>query len=70
MSRCAGRRPGIAKELRRDRQPNGTGVLVALVTVFPIVWMVSTAFKPSHEIFSLTPQPAAGPSDAAATSRP
>ncbi len=35
---------------------NGTGVLVALVTLFPIAWMVSTAFKPSHEIFSLTPQ--------------
>ena len=34
---------------------NGTGVLVALVTLFPIAWMVSTAFKPSHEIFSLTP---------------
>jgi N,N'-diacetylchitobiose transport system permease protein len=34
---------------------NGTGVLVALVTLFPIVWMVSTAFKPSHEIYSLTP---------------
>jgi N,N'-diacetylchitobiose transport system permease protein len=34
---------------------NGTGVLVALVTVFPILWMVATAFKPSHEIYSLTP---------------
>lgn len=34
---------------------NGTGVLVAVVTLFPIAWMVSTAFKPSQEIFSLTP---------------
>jgi N,N'-diacetylchitobiose transport system permease protein len=34
---------------------NGFGVLVALVTLFPIVWMVSTAFKPSQEIYSLTP---------------
>jgi len=34
---------------------NATGVLVALVTLFPIAWMVSTAFKPSQEIFSLTP---------------
>ncbi len=34
---------------------NGTGALVALVTVFPILWMVATAFKPSHEIYSLTP---------------
>ena len=30
-------------------------MLVALVTLFPIAWMVSTAFKPSQEIFSLTP---------------
>ncbi len=34
---------------------NGLGVLIALVTLFPIFWMVSTAFKPSQEIYSLTP---------------
>jgi ABC-type glycerol-3-phosphate transport system permease component len=34
---------------------NAIGVLVALVTLFPIFWMVSTAFKPSQEIYSLTP---------------
>jgi N,N'-diacetylchitobiose transport system permease protein len=34
---------------------NGFGVLIALVTLFPIFWMVSTAFKPSQEIYSLTP---------------
>jgi N,N'-diacetylchitobiose transport system permease protein len=34
---------------------NAFGVLVALVTLFPILWMVSTAFKPSQEIYSLTP---------------
>jgi N,N'-diacetylchitobiose transport system permease protein len=34
---------------------NGTGVLVALVTLFPVLWMISTAFKPSQEIYSLTP---------------
>ncbi len=34
---------------------NGTGVVVALLTLFPIFWMVSTAFKPSPEIYSLTP---------------
>ncbi len=43
---------------------NGTGVLVALVTLFPIAWMVSTAFKPSQEIFSLTPAPDPAPSHA------
>jgi N,N'-diacetylchitobiose transport system permease protein len=36
---------------------NAAGVLVALVTLFPIFWMVSTAFKPSKEIYSLTPHP-------------
>ena len=36
---------------------NGLGVLVALVTLFPIFWMVSTAFKPATEIYSLTPHP-------------
>jgi len=36
---------------------NACGVLVALVTLFPILWMVSTAFKPAREIFSLTPHP-------------
>jgi ABC-type glycerol-3-phosphate transport system permease component len=34
---------------------NGIGLLVALVTLFPIFWMVSTAFKPSQEIYALTP---------------
>jgi N,N'-diacetylchitobiose transport system permease protein len=34
---------------------NLAGVLVALVTLFPIGWMISTAFKPAREIFSLTP---------------
>jgi len=30
---------------------------VALVTLFPVLWMISTAFKPANEIYSLTPQP-------------
>jgi len=34
---------------------NATGVLVALVTLFPVLWMISTAFKPSQEIYSQTP---------------
>jgi N,N'-diacetylchitobiose transport system permease protein len=36
---------------------NGTGLVVALVTLFPIFWMLSTAFKPPKEIYSLTPHP-------------
>jgi N,N'-diacetylchitobiose transport system permease protein len=31
------------------------GVLVVAVMIFPIYWMVSTAFKPGREILSLTP---------------
>ncbi len=34
---------------------NAFGVVIALLTLFPIFWMISTAFKPSHEIYSLTP---------------
>jgi N,N'-diacetylchitobiose transport system permease protein len=36
---------------------NGAGLVVALVTLFPIFWMLSTAFKPPAEIYSLTPHP-------------
>jgi N,N'-diacetylchitobiose transport system permease protein len=36
---------------------NTAGVLVAVVTLFPIFWMISTAFKPATEIYSLTPHP-------------
>jgi N,N'-diacetylchitobiose transport system permease protein len=35
---------------------NGFGLLIALTTLFPIFWMISTAFKPSQEIYSLTPK--------------
>jgi N,N'-diacetylchitobiose transport system permease protein len=46
-----------ARATRRARavSRNGFGLLIALVTLFPIFWMVSTAFKPSQEIYSLTP---------------
>jgi N,N'-diacetylchitobiose transport system permease protein len=39
---------------------NTVAVLVAVVTLFPIFWMVSTAFKPATEIYSLTPHPLPG----------
>jgi N,N'-diacetylchitobiose transport system permease protein len=35
---------------------NVTGVLVFVVMVFPVYWMVSTAFKPGNDVLSLTPQ--------------
>ena len=46
-----------ARTARKTRRfgLNTLGVLVALVTLFPIFWMISTAFKPSQEIYSLTP---------------
>jgi N,N'-diacetylchitobiose transport system permease protein len=34
---------------------DGIGVLILVVMLFPIYWMVSTAFKPGKEILSLTP---------------
>ncbi|RAY12011.1 carbohydrate ABC transporter permease [Actinomadura craniellae] len=36
---------------------NALGVLVFVLAVFPVFWMVSTAFKPNDEIFSSTPKP-------------
>jgi N,N'-diacetylchitobiose transport system permease protein len=51
-------RPGLhASRAARRSALNGCGIIVALVTLFPILWMVSTAFKPSTELFSLTPHP-------------
>jgi N,N'-diacetylchitobiose transport system permease protein len=42
---------------RRSRRValNVVAVIVALVTLFPILYMISTSFKPPTEIFSLTP---------------
>ncbi|HSR82811.1 MAG TPA: hypothetical protein VLM11_01355, partial [Streptosporangiaceae bacterium] len=45
-----------AKRRARWAGLNGFGVIIALVTLFPLFWMISTAFKPSHEIYSLTPR--------------
>jgi len=53
MSNSSGR--VVAVKRFKTFSLNGTGVLVALITLFPIAWMISTAFKPSQEIFSLTP---------------
>jgi N,N'-diacetylchitobiose transport system permease protein len=43
------------RRLARRAVLNTTAVVVAVVTLFPIFWMVSTALKPQREIFSLTP---------------
>jgi len=44
-------------KVTRKAALNTVGVIVALVTLFPILWMISTAFKPPTEIYSLTPHP-------------
>ena len=49
-------RRGASRKTRKFTL-NGLGVIIALVTLFPIFWMVSTAFKPPSELFSLTPHP-------------
>ena len=45
--------------MRRTRKVilNAVAIAVAVVTLFPIFWMLSTAFKPATEIYSLTPRP-------------
>jgi N,N'-diacetylchitobiose transport system permease protein len=50
---------GTRMRTRRMRRAglNILGLLVALITLFPLLWMVSTAFKPASEWFSLTPHP-------------
>jgi N,N'-diacetylchitobiose transport system permease protein len=48
---------GRARTTRRVKAVslNTLGLLIAIVTLLPIFLMVSTAFKPAHEIYSLTP---------------
>jgi N,N'-diacetylchitobiose transport system permease protein len=50
---------GSRRLSRRARRVllNLAGLLIALATLFPVLWMISTAFKPATEIFSLTPKP-------------
>lgn len=50
--------PGLLKRRRlRLIGLNAMGLLVFAVAVFPVLWMISTAFKPNEEIFSTTPKP-------------
>ena len=49
----------VAAVRRRGRKPrvlaNTIAVVFCLVWVFPIYWMVNTAFKPADEVTTLTP---------------
>jgi N,N'-diacetylchitobiose transport system permease protein len=44
-----------ARRLARRGAINAAGLLVFVVMIFPVYWMVSTAFKPGLEITSYTP---------------
>jgi N,N'-diacetylchitobiose transport system permease protein len=50
---------GLSRRERRRRRRrwawNVVGLAVFVIAVFPVFWMVSTAFKPDDEIFSITP---------------
>jgi len=48
-------RPRSRKRLRKAGW-NVLGLVVLAVMVFPVYWMVSTAFKPGQDILSYTPQ--------------
>ena len=52
-------RPAAVRRRRRRRLVragwNVLGLVVAAVVIFPVFWMVSTAFKPDSEVNSLTP---------------
>lgn len=54
----AGLRP-LRRRSRRTRARrwgvDALGILVFLVMIFPVYWMVSTAFKPGSDIFANTP---------------
>ncbi|MFY1691048.1 carbohydrate ABC transporter permease [Plantactinospora sp. WMMB782] len=58
MSRVAARRPATGAGRRRRgsrRRADAVGLLFALVWVFPVYWMINTAFKPRSEALSRTP---------------
>lgn len=59
VTRRPGSSPGGRRFGRASRKAalNLAGVLVALFALFPVLWMISSAFKPPSEIFSLTPHP-------------
>jgi len=50
-----GARRARTRRRLRSASLNGFGLIIALATLFPLFWMLSTAFKPSSEIYSLTP---------------
>jgi N,N'-diacetylchitobiose transport system permease protein len=51
-----GRRRVNRRRIARRVGVNALGLLVFAVMVFPVYWMISTAFKPGKDIFSDTPR--------------
>jgi N,N'-diacetylchitobiose transport system permease protein len=56
VSAPAPRRRRSRRQVIRRVALNLTGLLVFLVMVFPVYWMVSTAFKPGNDVLSYRPQ--------------
>src|ERR671932_796519 len=50
------RRPRSRRKTAGRAGANLLGGLVFFVMVFPVYWMVATAFKPGHDILSYTPK--------------
>jgi N,N'-diacetylchitobiose transport system permease protein len=48
--------PRNIRRLVRRVLLNATGILVFALMIFPVYWMVATAFKPGRDIFSITPK--------------
>ena len=58
-ARAVARSPERTRRLRRQRARrtawNAVGIVVLVLMVFPVYWMVATAFKPDDEINTLRP---------------
>jgi N,N'-diacetylchitobiose transport system permease protein len=55
-ARAKARSRQLRRRFFRRAAINATAVLVFVVMVFPVYWMVSTAFKPGSKILSYTPE--------------
>jgi N,N'-diacetylchitobiose transport system permease protein len=55
LGATGGRRRLRPRRMARHAVWNTLGVLVGILFLFPVYWMVATAFKPGVEIFSLSP---------------
>ena len=53
--RSAPHRGARGRRNRRQWAWNAVGIVVFVVMVFPVYWMIATAFKPDDEIIGLTP---------------